>query len=67
MKTPQEKTYHIYAKDRCIFHSICENEFEITWKSLQLLVSLLDTEYTKEDLSYEEVLINRDVMLNSSH
>jgi len=61
----EEKIYHIYAKDRCIFHSINQNEFEITWKSLNRLVTVLDTDYTKEDLSYEEVMMNQDVAQNS--
>mgnify|MGYP001334350174 CR=1 FL=1 len=53
--TPKEKSYHIYAKDRCLFHNIKEEEFSITWNTLKGLVGLLKTDYTLEDLSYEEV------------
>ena len=53
--TPKEKSYHIYAKDRCLFHNIKEEEFSVTWNTLKGLVGLLKTDYTLEDLSYEEV------------
>ena len=53
--TPKEKMFHIYAKDRCLFHNIKEEEFSVTWNTLKGLVGLLKTDYTLEDLSYEEV------------
>ena len=62
-----EKIYHIYAKDRCIFHSLKEEEFKITWNALEKLVELLNTEYARDDLSYEELLVSKEVLLNSSH
>jgi len=49
------KVYHIYAKDKCIFHSLEENEFRQTWNELNSMVGLMKTEYMVEDLSYEEV------------
>ena len=48
-----EKVYHIYAKDRCLFHSIKEEEFITTWNTLNNLVGLMKTDYNIEDLSYE--------------
>jgi len=62
-----EKVYHIYAKDKCIFHSIKEEEFSTTWNALNNMVGIMKTDYTIEDLSYEELIINKDVVLNSSH
>ena len=62
-----EKVYHIYAKDRCLFHSIKEEEFQTTWKTLNNMVGLMRTDYTTDDLSYEELLVNREISLNSSH
>ena len=62
-----EKMYHIYAKDRCIFHSLKEEEFCVTWNTLQQLVDVLNTEYKRDDLSYEELLMSKEVILNSSH
>jgi len=62
-----EKIYHIYAKDRCLFHSIQEEEFEVTWKTLRNMVGLMHTDYEVDDLSYEELMVNRKVSLDSSH
>jgi hypothetical protein len=31
------------------------------------MIDLLDLDLTKEDLSYEELVINKEVVLNSSH
>ena len=63
----KEKIYHIYAKDRCLFHSIKEEEFIATWSTLNNLVGLMKTDYTAEDLSYEELIVNKEVSTNSSH
>jgi len=62
-----EKIYHIYAKDRCLFHSIKEEDFEITWNTLNNMVGLMHTDYEVSDLSYEELMVNRKVSLDSSH
>ena len=62
-----EKIYHIYAKNRCLFHSIKEEEFKVTWKTLKQLVGLMKTDYSVEDLSYEEVTNNKELSQNSSY
>jgi len=62
-----EKVYHIYAKDKCLFHSLKEDEFNITWGTLNKLVGLMKTEYSQDDLSFIELTISREVSLNSSH
>ena len=49
--TQIEKIYHIYAGDRCLFHSIKEEEFNTTWSTLKIMVGLMKTDYTIEDLS----------------
>ena len=64
---PREKMFHIYAKDRCIFHSLKEDDFNRTWEQLNNMVGLMKTDYSTDDLSYEELLINKEVVLNSSH
>ena len=51
----REKMFHIYAKDRCIFHSLKEDEFRRTWNQLNSMVGLMKTDYIVEDLTYEEV------------
>ena len=50
-----QKIYHIYAKDKCIFHSIQEEEFQVTWDTLNRMVGIMKTEYSEKDLSYEEL------------
>jgi hypothetical protein len=62
-----EKIYHIYAKDKCLFHSVREDEFETTWNTLKNMVGLMRTDYSVNDLTYEELTINKEVVLNSSH
>jgi hypothetical protein len=65
--TAQEKIYHIYAKDKCLFHSVKEDEFEATWATLNHMVGLMKTDYNIEDLSYIELITNREISINSSH
>ena len=62
-----EKVYHIYAKDKCILHSIKEEDFESTWSTINNLVGLMKTDYSSDDLSYVELQINKESILNSSH
>jgi hypothetical protein len=59
--------YHIYAKDQCIYHSLSKEKFEETWEMLHRMVDLIDVRLTKEDFSYEELTINKEAILNSSH
>ena len=51
-----EKNYHIYVKDRCIYHSLKESEFKETWELLNNFIDIA-TEIQKTDLQYEEVII----------
>ena len=62
-----EKVYHIYAKDKCLFHSVKEDEFPTVWSTLNNLVGIMKTDYEKGDLSYEELYVNKEAILNSSH
>ena len=64
---PKEKVFHIYAKDRCLFHSIKEEDFNVTWNTLKGMIGLMKTDYTLEDLSYEEVSVNKEAQNNSSY
>ena len=65
--THTEKIYHIYAKDRCLFHSVKEEDFETTWNTLKNMVGLMKTDYNTDDLTYEELFVNKETILNSSH
>ena len=62
-----EKVYHIYAKDKCLYHSLKEEEFYKTWNTLLTMVDLTSTEYRREDLDYEELIVNKKVISESSH
>ena len=50
------KKYDIYVKDKCIFHSIDESEFDATWNTLKIMVGIMKTDYCSEDLHYQEVI-----------
>ena len=62
-----EKVYHIYAKDQCIYHSLSEEKFSETWDMLHRMIEILGKNVSKEDLSYEELYVNKELILNSSH
>ena len=62
-----EKVFHIYAKDRCIMHSVKEDEFPTVWNTLNNLVGIMKTDYERDDLAYEETYVNRETVLNSSY
>jgi hypothetical protein len=59
-----EKIYHIYAKGQCIYHNLSESKFSETWDMLHRMVDLLDSNFQKQ---YEELIVNKEVALNSSH
>lgn len=62
-----DKIYHIYVKDKCLAHSVNEEEFSRLWNTLKNMIDVIQTEYTIQDLSYEELSLNREMILNSSH
>jgi hypothetical protein len=62
-----EKIYHIYAKDKCIYHNLSESKFSEVWEMLHRMVELLDMNIRKEDLQYEELSVNKEIILQSSH
>ena len=55
----ETKVYHIYAKDKCLYHCVDEEEFKSTWESLKGMVGLMKTDYTLDDLSYEELTVQK--------
>jgi hypothetical protein len=62
-----EKIYHIYAKDRCVYHSLSEEKFSEIWEMLHRMIDLLDADISKEDLQYEMMYVNKLIPLNSSY
>ena len=60
IKNPPEnfdssKVYHIYAKDRCLYHNLNVEDFKEKWEMLNIMVGVLKTDYQTEDLDYVEV------------
>ena len=47
-----DTTYHIYARDKVLYHNLIKEDFEEKWEMLNVMVGLLKTDYTIEDLSY---------------
>ena len=47
-----ETIYHIYAKDRCLYNCLKEEEFNIKWEQLNAMVGLMKTDYTESDLAF---------------
>mgnify|MGYP003131542800 FL=1 len=50
-----DTTYHIYAKDRCLYYNLKKKEFEEKWDMLNKMVGLMKTDYVQEDLNFELV------------
>jgi hypothetical protein len=62
-----EKIYHIYAKNRCVYHSLSEDKFSETWEMLHRMIDILDVDISKGDLQYEMMYVNKLIPLNSSY
>lgn len=63
----KEFRFHIYAKDKCLFHNLQKEDFDDKWDTLRNLVGLMKTEYSVSDLSYEQVEFVKDISIESSH
>jgi hypothetical protein len=61
-----DKVYHIYAKEKCIYHSLDESEFKQVWETLNRLVEIY-TEVSNDDLQYEELQVNKSVIAEASY
>ena len=46
----ETESYHIYAKDRVLYCNLDREDFEEKWQLLNVMVGLLSTEYTEDDL-----------------
>ena len=54
-KIETEKVFHIYAKNRCLYHNLGLEDFQEKWEMLNVMVGLLKTAYQVEDLDYTAV------------
>ena len=50
-----DTVYHIYAKDKCLYHNLEKEDFEEKWELLNVMVGILKTDYSENDLSYEKI------------
>ncbi len=50
--------YYIYAKDQCLYEDLTEEEFKEKWEELKMIIRLLKTDYTEEDLNYIKLPAN---------
>ena len=48
----QQKTYHIYLRDECLFKDLSESEFEVIWGRIYQT-------YFMEELTYSELTEDR--------
>ena len=48
----EDVSYHIYARDKVLYCNLNKEDFEEKWQLLNVMVGLLSTEYTEDDLSY---------------
>jgi hypothetical protein len=63
----KEFRFHIYAKDKCLFHNLQREDFENKWETIRNMVGLMKTDYSVSDLSYEQVEYVKEISLDSSH
>ena len=45
-------TYHIYLKEKPIYWNLSQDDFEEKWQMLNVMVDLITSDYTEEDLSF---------------
>ena len=48
----ETESYQIYAKERVLYCNLDREDFEEKWQLLNVMVGLLSTDYTEDDLSY---------------
>jgi hypothetical protein len=61
------KVYHIYAKKECLYYNLSQRQFNKVWNTLKGMVGLMETDYTFEDLTYEEVEITQHMSEEHSY
>ncbi len=61
MINEDDTIYHIYAKNKCLYHNLEKEDFEEKWKLLNVMVGLMQTDYSHNDLSYVKLEPNHGV------
>ncbi len=62
-----DSTYHIYAKNKCLYHNLNKEEFNQKWAEVNHLVGLMKTDYNEADLSYIELKEENERELLQEH
>ena len=52
MQNIDDITYHIYLKEKPIYWNLDEEDFDEKWQMLNVMIDLITSDYTEEDLSY---------------
>ena len=55
----REYQFHIYAKEKCLYHSLTKKEFDEKWDMLQNMLELIKTDYELRDLNYERIVVDK--------
>ena len=58
--TISEYQYHIYAKEKCLYHSLNKKEFDEKWDMLQNMLEFIKTDYELKDLEYVKISVNKN-------
>ena len=53
--TMTEYEYHIYSNKECIYHSLSESQFQVTWEMLNSMVGTGTELSEKANFTYEKV------------
>ena len=56
-ENPPQKSYHIYAKEKCIYQNLPESEFLQVWDMLDKFLTVSGA-MDKSDITYEEIVVH---------
>jgi hypothetical protein len=62
----EDKIYHVYIRNKCVYNCLNREQFNAVWENLNNMVGIVHTDYTKNDLSFEELKVNSTASRNSS-
>jgi|DEB0MinimDraft_6_1074348.scaffolds.fasta_scaffold00053_3 hypothetical protein len=58
----EQKCFHIYLNEKCMFHSLNETDFNLIWDKIQN-----NSSFEIEDFSYESLSYVKNSLINSSY
>jgi hypothetical protein len=42
-------------------HSVSEEDFNVAWETLNRMINIIKTDYSQNDLSYEELILKKEL------